>query len=176
MADNLITPDDESVAEDFARQVSQLADGKPCDAVMLGLSMATVAVMREAGEGDYGVDALGFAAMVVNVHAGLDSGSGHTNVITTVGEGPMPRATAEAAVVLCAPLGLLMTGLLQHYEAKNVINSWLSVLLNVLLEGGVEKAQQLLRETADALPRAAAQMAALRAMDDGANTGQVGRA
>lgn len=173
----MIAPDDDTLAEDFARQISQLADGKPCDAVLLGLSLAASAVMRTAGEGDYSLDALGFAALLVNVHAGLDSTPAVQDVITTVGDGaPLTRTASEAATVLCAPLGLLMMGLLQHYDGRNVINSWLSVLLNALLDAGVDAAQKILRETADALPRAAEQMAALRAMDDGANTGQVGRA
>lgn len=157
-ANTLIAPDDDTLAEDFARQISQLADGKPCDAVLLGLSLAASAVMRTAGEGDYSLDALGFAALLVNVHAGLDSTPAVQDVITTVGDGaPLTRAASEAATVLCAPLGLLMMGFL-------------------LLAAGVDAAQKILRETADSLPRAAEQMAALRAMDDGANTGQVGRA
>jgi hypothetical protein len=169
-----MSPDDEAEAADLANRVGRLADGKPCDVALLALSMVASAVMHNASEGDRILDATGFAALMINVHLGLEDEEPQ-DIISTVGA--LPRDVAHAATELCAPLGLLMTGLMQHYVGGNVINAWLSVLLQALLAGGgIEQAQALIRRAADSLPAVAAQMDALRALDAGGNTGQMGRA
>lgn len=182
MSDNpTYTEADHAAEQALAEQIGDLMVGHPCDMLLMALCRATGAVLRMATDEEPAAMDAGFAGIVVNLHqAAYDQAQLQLDRLTMVGGGAVTAEDAAAATVLCNPLGRLMSGLLGHFEPKNVVNSWFSVLLNVFLEGGVAAAQAILRETADGLPRAAAQIEALRAFDQSAgeqgNTGQVGRA
>lgn len=172
--------DDLDEAKDLAITLNTQIHDRRFDVILAALAMVSATVLRSAtaDEPPQYLAAV-FAGLVVNIHAGLDDQPQQlVPAATTVGEGadPLTPAQVQAAVALCPALGGLMGGLLAHYETKNVVNAWFSVLLNVLLDGGVEKAQRVLRETADALPATAARMTAMRDLDAGANVSEMGRA
>lgn len=161
----------------LAQRINTLIDGQECAVILMALSQVMGSVLATVAEDDPSDGRLCFAGAVLNMHSIFADGRKHKPIVMT-GEtaSQITPEQAAAATRLCEPLGDLIIGLCGHFDTHNVLNAWLSALLNLLLVGGVENAQAILRTTADQLPETAAQIDAAQAFEGRATTSEVGRA
>lgn len=178
------TPAEQEAEFALASEIGRLVDGHQADVLLNAMTRVMASVLAQADASDPVVEASLFSVVVINLHA-LVHPEPKTKTKTLVVGDPASKLSPEvvdAAAVLCLPLYHLLTGLRLHYEGRDVANAWTSVLLNLLLEDGpagedgLARAMRILQEIADNLPATHAQMQALRAMDDGANTSERGSA
>jgi hypothetical protein len=183
------TPQEAEAELALVGELGRVVSGQQVDVLLNAMTRTLAAVLTQVrcSNEDTGpaAEASLFAGLVINLHA-LVHPDPNESINGTLSVGSRPEAlTPEvkaAATILCAPLFHLLTGLRMHYDGAHVANSWTSVLLNLLLEDGpngepgLARAQTILKDIHDGLPATYAQMQALRAMDDGANTSERGTA
>lgn len=182
------TADEQEREAALASQINQAIGGQPVEVILNAMTRVMAAVLdmvrREGADDSHMADAALFAGIVINLHALVHPDPSESIAGTlAVGSGTtLAPEVMAAATTLCPVLWHFLTGLRLHYDNRHVANSWNSVLLNMLLEDGPEgepglpRAQRILQDILDGLPATYAQMTALRAMDDGANTSERGTA
>lgn len=185
------TQDEQEREAALALQINQAIGGQQVDVILNAMTRVMSAVLasvrHDDNVGDDGplAETALFAGVVVNLHALVHPDPNETVAGTlSIGSRPdlLTPEVIEGATALCPVLWHFLMGLRLHYDGRHVANSWTSVLLNMLLEDGLDgepglrRAQDILRDILEGLPATYAQMTALRAMDDGANTSERGTA